>query len=233
MKVPADAALGAAHLHHLLTWFSPAFPIGAFSYSHGLEWAIGAGEVGSAEALEAWLGDLLRHGAPWTDAVLAAEAYRAAGPRDAERLLTAADLALALSPTKERHLETTAQGGAFARTVSTTLPSPATERLLARGGPIALPVAIGAAARDAGLPLDKTLQAMAHAFCANLVSAAVRLVPLGQTEGVRVLHALAPLCAEQAERAEAASLDDLGSSAFLADIASCHHETQTTRLFRS
>lgn len=227
----SEASLEAARLHTLLTWFSPAFPIGAYTYSHGLEYAVEAGDVRGEADLIAWVEDVLRYGSGWSDAVLTAASHRA----DAEALIEIAALAAALSPTRERHLEATAQGRAFAEAVLKLddTQDDVLAALVARRMPLALPVVVGAAAARCGLGLRETLDASLHAFTANLVSAGVRLVPLGQTAGLRALKRLAPVCIALATRAEASTIDDLGGSAFLADVASCKHETQHTRLFRS
>ncbi len=230
MSANPDAA---AHLHCLLTWFSPAFPVGAYTYSHGLEWAVETRAIASGADLRAWIADVLHHGSGWNDAVLLAAAYRESAPLDEAGLFDVAALAAALSPTRERHLEATAQGRAFARAIIDTAPCEPVAALAGAKVDLALPVVIGAASAGHGLPLPETLNAALHASCANLVSAGVRLVPLGQTDGLRALQSLAEVCAGLAARAAVSTLDDLSGSAFLADIASCHHETQHTRLFRS
>ena len=86
---------------------------------------------------------------------------------------------------------------------------------------------------DTAFRSKPALNAYLHAVTANLISAGVRLIPLGQTEGQRVLAALEPVAAATAQRALATSLDDVGGAAFRADIASMQHETQYTRLFRT
>ena len=95
------------------------------------------------------------------------------------------------------------------------------------------PVAVGYAAGREQLPLDLTLRMYLQAFASNLVTAGLRLIPLGQTEGHRLIRALAPDFAELAEQAMGGSLDDLTSTAFLSDIASMKHETQYSRIFRT
>lgn len=217
IPMPTDPALLT-----LTQWLSPAYPVGAFSYSHGLEWVVEAGDVADARSFDGWLTDILRHGAGRTDAILLAEAYRAT---TSDMLREIDDLARALAPSRERLAETTLQGAAFAQTTGDIWPLPV--------GEATYPVAVGAAARALDLPLAQTLTLFLHAFAANLTSAAIRLVPLGQTEGQAVLAATAPLCADIAEAAQDSTLDDLGSSCFMADIASMKHETQYSRLFRS
>lgn len=212
----------AAHLHKLNAWFSPSYPVGAFSYSHGLEAVVSAGDVACAEDLYQWLSDCLWFGAGRNDAILLAQAYRA---EDRPALSELADLALALAPSAERHLETSAQGAAFAKV---------TENIW--GGDLAglpYPVAVGAAARAEGIPLDLTLPLYLHAFAANIIAAGVRFVPLGQTEGQQVLARLFPVFDAIAAEAAEATLDDLGGAAFRADLASMQHETLRTRIFRS
>ena len=205
----------------LAQWLSPAYPVGAFSYSHGLEWAIEAGNVHDAASFRNWLADILQHGSGRNDAILLACAYRA----DQADLPELDDLARAFAPSKERLLETGAQGAAFCRTTAAIWGDEMAE--------LTYPVAVGYAARVHGFPLRQTGAMYLHAFASNLTSAAIRLVPLGQTEGQAVLTALTPLCETIAAETEDLTTDDLGGATFLADIASMKHETQYTRLFRS
>ena len=194
----------------LASWLSPAYPVGAFAYSHGLEQAAEAGLLPDAPALKAWLTAILRQGAGRSDAVLLAAAWR--DPDDP----APAELAAALQPSAERALEATAQGAAFAMT---------TKAVRGHSGE--------AAARREGLPLEETAAAFLHAFVSNLVSAAIRLSVLGQTEGQAVIAALAPICEAVAVEALAADPDDLGGACLAVDLSCMFHETQTTRLFRS
>ena len=222
-----------AALARLMTWLSPAFPVGGFSYSHGLEWVVEAGKVSTADALGCWIEDILVHGAGRTDAIFLAEAWRAAAADDARLLGEAAELAAAFAPSAERRLETLAQGAAFLRAVQAVWPHPALDRLAATTTETAYPIAVGVAAAAHALPLIPTAQAFAQAFAANLVSAGVRLIPLGQTDGLRIIARLEPLIPRLVAGALAAGLEDVGGAAIMADIASMRHETQYTRLFRS
>lgn len=209
------------HLLRLMTWLSPAFPVGAFGYSHGLETAIREGWVTDGETLEAWIAGLLEHGGGWSDAVLLKAAWAAPDDRALEEI---ADLARALAVSLERRRETLAQGEAFLTAVSAWGKPPLS-------GAVAYPVALGAVAAINGLPLEPLLVAWLHAFGANLVSVAVRAVPIGQTAGVNVIARLEPVILAAARRAAASSLDDLGSAAIQSDIAAMRHETLVGRLF--
>jgi urease accessory protein len=221
-------------LYRLMTWLSPAFPVGAFSYSHGLEWLIEQGAVRNEADLQGWTHDLLTSGSARNDAIVFVHAYRAAVRQDDAALREIAELAGALSASAERHLEATAQGEAFAETLLATWTAPSlaglrrTEDLR-----LAYPVAVAAATADHGIPLGSALLAYLHAFTANVVSAGLRLIPLGQTAGQRIIAALAPVIAQLAGGAEALTLDDLGAALLVGELASMHHETQYTRLFRS
>ena len=218
----------------LLVWLSPAFPVGGFAYSHGLEWAHEAGDVVDRDSLERWLSDLLACGAARNDAILFACAHRAAALDDREMLAGVAELALALAGTAERRLETATQGEAFVAAAGAAWPCAALDRL--RGvapGPVGYPVAVGVTTAGHGIALVESLEAFGLGFVQNLVSAAVRLGVVGQTDGQRVIAALLPAVRELAAFAETASLDDLGGCAFRSDLASLQHETQYTRLFRS
>jgi urease accessory protein len=224
----------ASSVPRLLTWFSPAFPIGAFAFSHGLEWAVEAGDVHDGESLRAWLAALIDLGSGWTDAVLCAEAHRAAEAGSGRRLAAVNELAIALQPSRERRLEATMQGDAFVRSVQAAWPNPGLDLLAAAArSPHALTVAAGAATAGAGVSREEALVAFLTCFCQNLVSAAVRLAPIGQTDGLAVMAALEPVVAAAARRAARSRLRDIGGLALRSDIASMRHETQTTRLFRS
>jgi urease accessory protein len=230
----AAGNLNAAALYRLMAWLSPAYPIGAFSYSSGIEWAVEAGDITDAAMLERWLAVMIADGGGFCDGVFFAHAHRAAAERDDKALRALAELAAAFAPSRERHLETTAQGCAFLDATRAAWPTPALDRLLAVwDGAVALPVAVAVASAGHGIALAPALQAYLHALTANLVSAGVRLVPLGQTDGQRVLAALEPVVAATAARALTTPLDEVGGAAFRADLASMRHETQHTRLFRS
>ena len=226
----------------LLTLFSPAFPIGSFAWSHGLEAAIaedrlaidrvadsGISRAGSAEAVAAWIETLLDRGSGWNDGVLLVEAFGAADGRDQPRFDDVAELAEALAGSAERRAETLALGTAFADAATPWVG----RETNAAYPPLAYPVAVGRLAAEAGLPLADILAAFAHGFAASLVSAAVRLVPLAQSDAVAILHRLEPAIARFADRAARTTLDDLGSAALGSDIAAMRHETLATRLFRS
>jgi len=226
--------LNAAALYRLMAWLSPAYPIGAFSYSSGIEWAVEAGDITDAAMLERWLAVMIADGGGFCDGVFFTHAHRAAAERDDKALRAVAELAAAFAPSRERHLETTAQGCAFLDATRAAWPTPALDWLLAVwDGAVALPVAVAVASAGHEIALAPVLQAYLHALTANLVSAGVRLVPLGQTDGQRVLAALEPVVAATAARALATALDEVGGAAFRADLASMRHETQHTRLFRS
>ena len=214
----------------LLVWLSPSFPVGAFAYSHGLEWAVEAGDLYDAASCQAWMADILEYGSGRTDAILLAHAFRAVIELDDGKLGEVAELAIALQPSAERHLEASAQGNAFmtaARAASLEFLSSSYQ------GDVAYPIAVGVAAAGFAMPLHAVLDAFLLGFVANLVSSAVRLGPIGQTDGQRIIASLVPLVRRIATEAMTASLDDLGSSAFRSDLASLRHETQYTRLFRS
>jgi urease accessory protein len=221
-------------LTKLMAWLSPSFPTGAYAYSHGLEGAIADGTVCDAATLKDWLADVMGHGAGRSDAILFAHAYRAAAANDAATVASITELAAAYQPSRERHLESTAQGAAFAAAVGSAWPEPRLAALApAMASPLAYPVAVAVAAAAHDVPLALALPATLSAFVANIVSAGVRAIPIGQTEGQRIIAALAPLVAAIAAEAASAELDELGGAAWRADIASMNHETLYTRLFRS
>jgi urease accessory protein len=222
----------SAHLP-LMVWLSPSFPVGAFAYSHGLEWGFEAGDLTDAATLRDWLDALISHGSLRNDLILFACAHHAA-QADGEALPEIAELALALANSAERRLETVTQGNAFVSALRAAWPCDAIERLRALWpGDVAYPVAVGVASAGHGLPLRLSLEAYGLAFVANLVSASVRLGIVGQTDGQRITAGLASGLLAAADAAEAATLDDLGGCCFRSDIAALRHETQYSRLFRS
>jgi urease accessory protein len=231
-----DRVAGCEHQFpaQLLLWFSPAFPVGGFAFSHGLEWAAEQGWVKDRVTLEAWLVDLVMLGSIANDLVLLGTAWRAVTAGDDAALREAAELAVALQPSAERHLEAVTQGGAFVAQIEASWSCDAVARLKEiRGSEIAYCTAVAVAAAGHGLGLGAVLTAYGLAFVSNLVSAAVRLGVVGQTDGQRVLAALVPTIEAVVRRASTATLDDLGSACWRSDLASLQHETQYTRLFRS
>lgn len=231
VALPADD--GAA-LYRLMTWLSPAFPVGAFSYSSGIEWAVEAGDIVDAPSLQDWLSAMLSDGAGFCDGVFLAHVHRAAEQGADAALRELNELASAFVPSKERQLETTTQGKAFIEIARKAWAHDGLERLIAVcDSPIVYPVAVGLVSTAHGVPLAATMHGFFHAVVSNWISAGARLVPLGQTDSQRVLAALEPVVVATGHRALAASLDDLGGATFRADIAGMRHETQYTRLFRS
>ena len=202
-------------LLRLMTMLSPAFPTGAFSYSHGLEWAVHADLVQDRSDLACWLLDLLRCGSLWNDAVLVAAAWRGEAVED---------LAEAMAGSAERHLETMQQGAAFIAAAQAWAPgyhrSP-------------YPVAVGKTASRLAIPLEWTIAAYLSAFITNLVSSAQRLAPIGQSDGVAILHGFEEPILATAARAAISTIDDLGSATIMSEIASMRHETQPSRIFRT
>ena len=224
----------AAALYRLMTWLSPSFPVGAFSYSSGIEWAVEAGDIADAASLRGWLAAMLADGPGFCDGVFLAQTHRAASSGNDAGLGEIVELAAAFAPSRERHLETSAQGRAFVEIARAAWNCAALDRLIACcGGAMVYPVAVGLVSAAHAIPLAATLHAFLHALTSNWISAGARLVPLGQTDSQRVLAQLERIVAATASRALEASLDDLGSATFRADLASMRHETQYTRLFRS
>ncbi len=208
-------------LLRLLAWLSPAFPTGGYAYSHGLEWAVECGDISDGDTLRAWLADVLMHGSGRNDAILLRHAHRPGSD-----LAALNDLAAAIAPSRERRSETLDQGTAFIAAAAAWNPPQLPDR-------VAYPIAVGAIAARHGIAEDSVTAGYLQAFASNLISAAVRLVPLGQSTGLRVLAALEPAILQVAAESRTATLDDLGGCAFRADLAAMRHETQYTRLFRS
>ena len=239
-KLPPSAVSGgmleseATALYRLMTWLSPAFPVGAFSYSSGIEWAVEAGDITDAASLRGWLAAMLADGSGFCDGVFLAQVHRAASSNDDRGLHEIAELAAAFVPSRERQLETSAQGRAFVEIVRAAWNCDGLDQMISCCDcAIVYPVAVGLVTSAHAIPLPPAMHAFLHALTSNWISAGARLIPLGQTDSQRVLASLEPVAAATAKRALEASLDDLGSATFRADLASMRHETQYTRLFRS
>jgi urease accessory protein len=234
MAAAAGEPLSRDSLYRLVTWLSPAYPIGAFSYSSGIEWAVEAGDITDTETLRHWLESMLADGAGMSDGIFFTCSHRAVTEDDDIALVEIAELAAAFVPTRERHLETTNLGRAFVDVTRAAWPCPALAKLQELwAGPVAYPIAIGVACAGNAIPLASAAHAFLTALTANWVSAGVRLIPLGHTDSQRLLRSLEPAVLRTTQCALTAGLDDLGSATFRADIASARHEAQYTRLFRS
>lgn len=202
-------------IQRLFAWLSPAYPVGSFAYSHGVEQAIADGWLTSPADVERWIADLLTYGAGRNDAIILAHAWRGED---------VADLATALAGSAERLRETLEQGASFARVataVDGALPA------------APYPVIVGQAAARAGVPLAETLAIFLQAFASNLITACVKSVPIGPTDGQRVLSALMPVIRDIARDAETATLDDIGGCAFRSDLCAMRHETLEPRIYRT
>ena len=226
-------SLGAIGLYRMMAWLSPGFPVGAFSYSHGLEAAAEAGAVTDRVSLQGWVGAIMAQGSGRVDADILREAHRAARVDDIEALRAVNRCGLAYRATAELALETAAQGRAFLATCQAAWPAPMLDQCAAIDDEICYPAAVGAAAACAGVPVAAALTAYLQAMAANLMSAGLRLGIVGQTDGQRILAALEPLVLAAAATAAARGPAEFGAVAFAVDLASMAHETQYTRLYRS
>lgn len=221
--------VGYAKACHI--WLSPAFPVGSFAFSHGLEWAVESGRVSDRISLQAWLRDLLDHGGIATDTCLMVLSYEADHPTR----VGLNELALALAPSAERYLETNEQGRAFLLAVQSAWPATELQELAVQiqGGDLAYPVAVGTACKAHACDRDTVTFLFATAALQNLTSAALRLSIVGQSETQLILAALYPNVLALVDRLRTATLADLASAAWMSDICAMRHETQYSRLFRS
>jgi urease accessory protein len=219
------------------SWLSPAFPTGSYSYSHGIEWAVEAGHIHDRKGLVDWLEADLCYGSGRNEAIFFIEAWRSVMDEDREKLLQIAELAVAFRSTSEFALETSQQATACLATLRRVWPDPLMESLSEllselRVSPT-LSVVLGVRTASQGIPATLALSAFLQSYLANLVTAGVRLVPLGQTDGQLAIAELEPAVLAVAAHAQETTVQDLGSAAFGVDLASASHETQYTRLFRS
>ena len=219
-------------LYRLMTWLSPSYPVGAYAFSHGLEYAVESGAIMDRESAYGWIRALVLEGGGRADLVFLKEAWQSWG--DPGRMAELSRYAVAYQATSELRTESLAQGRAFADVTSDAWPHcKLIEVLTAIGSDTAYPVVVGAVAGIHDIERDSAMTAYGHAFAANLVSAALRLVPLGQTEGQACLLQLIPELTQTAEHSVALADDELWVSGWGSAIASMQHETLYTRLFRS
>ena len=224
-------------LLRLQSWLSPAFPTGSYSYSHGLERAVELGYVNDLASLLEWLKADLRYGSVRNEVIFFSEAWNSASSLEPAKLFEVAEVAAAYRGTAEFALESSQQAAASLTVLRRVWPDPVldwlSETLSEREIPPALAVVLGARLAREGIPLKFALPAFLQSFVANLVTAAVRLIPLGQTAGQLAVAGLESEVLKASARAEEDTLADLGSAAFVVDLVSMAHETQYTRLFRS
>ena len=236
--VPTATALTLPALLRLQSWMSPAFPTGAYTFSHGLESAIFDGAVFDAEGVRDWIGAVIEHGSGRNDAIVTAASHAAVTEAREEEIPAINALSLALSAGAERRRESVLLGASF-REAAAPWFGPGAETggdrdpLSSLSGDCALPVAVGALSARAALPLRPVLASSLQSTAANLAWIAARLVPLGQRETLATIAALEAPLARLAETAAESTLDDLGGCAVRADIDSLRHERQRSRVCRS
>jgi len=202
-----------------MQWLSPAFPIGGFAYSHGLEWAINKGYVSNREELQKWISDLLEYGSLKNDAILIKLVLQGSDPKEIN------ELAMALCPASERLSETQLQGGAFCKIMR--------EVWSLEIDDLTLPIALALAAKNESIDQNLVVPAYLHSFCSNLISVAMRLIPIGQTDGQKTLRELSPLISDSVRAVAKSNKDDLGSACFLSDVSAMQHEYLQPRVFKT
>lgn len=214
MYTPTDSKLIT-----VMQWLSPAFPIGGFAYSHGLEWAINKGYVSNREELQKWISDLLEYGSLKNDAILIKLVLQGSDPKEIN------ELAMALCPASERLSETQLQGGAFCKIMR--------EVWSLEIDDLTLPIALALAAKNESIDQNLVVPAYLHSFCSNLISVAMRLIPIGQTDGQKTLRELSPLISDSVRAVAKSDKDDLGSACFLSDVSAMQHEYLQPRVFKT
>ena len=218
LKVPMHITTDSKLLN-VMQWLSPAFPIGGFAYSHGLEWAINKGHVGNREELQKWISDLLEYGSLKNDAILIKLVLQGSDPKEIN------ELAMALCPASERLSETQLQGGAFCKIMREVWSLEIDE--------LTLPIALALAAKNESIDQNLVVPAYLHSFCSNLISVAMRLIPIGQKDGQKTLRELSPLISDSVRAVAKSNKDDLGSACFLSDVSAMQHEYLQPRVFKT
>ena len=207
--------------HKVMAWLSPSFPVGAFAYSHGLEFEISVGNISRSDDLYNWLSDILQYGSVWNDLILFCEAYKA----KENTLNHLSETAKAFAQSKERYNETIEMGKAFSKIISSINRSDFQ--------PMPLPIIVGYISKLERISLEYILPLYAHSFMSNLINASTRLIPLGQTEAQKLLFDLFPLIDQVSIQAMKSNIYDMKNKCVLADLASMKHETLKVRLFKS
>lgn len=220
-------------LYTLQTWLSPSFPVGAYTYSHGLENAFETGLVTNVEEAVDWIGDIVSRGNGFADAVFLREALNAVIAKDEKRLAHVSEYATAFCGTQELRLESEQQGAAFVDTVQAIDRNPGLDLLAKSPAPYPYAVALGAAAGGIGIAPAAAITAYLHALVGNLSSALVRIIPLGQTDGQRIITRLKPVVETSAATALETTIEEVSTATLMVDLSSMQHELQYTRLFRS
>ena len=218
LKVPMYSPTDSK-LITVMQWLSPAFPIGGFAYSHGLEWAIDKGHVSNREELKKWISDLLEYGSLKNDAILIKLVLQGSDPKEIN------ELAMALCPASERLSETQLQGGAFCKIMREVWSLEIDE--------LTLPIALALAAKNESIDQNLVVPAYLHSFCSNLISVAMRLIPIGQTDGQKILRELSPLISDSVRSVAKSDKDDFGSACFLSDVSAMQHEYLQPRVFKT
>ena len=214
MYTPTDSKLIT-----VMQWLSPAFPIGGFAYSHGLEWAINKGYVSNREELQKWVSDLLEYGSLKNDAILIKLVLKGSDPKEIN------EIAIALCQANERLSETQLQGGAFCKIMREVWSVEMDE--------LTLPIALALAAKNESIDQNLVVPAYLHSFCSNLISVAMQLIPIGQTDGQKTLRELSPLISDSVRAVAKSNKDDLGSACFLSDVSAMQHEYLQPRVFKT
>ena len=201
----------------LLSWFSPNFPIGSYNFSHGLESAIDKNFVNNVVSLKDWIVYLINYGSGKTDSILLSHSYQG---KDIN------ELAFALCPSKERWIETKQLGNAFCKNINENWS-------FNIGSNLAYPVAVGKAGAFFNIPLDQLLLAFMQSFVSSLVNVGIKHIPLGQSDGQKILIKLLPIVKELALNYKECEIDDIGTSAFISDLTSMYHETLNNRIYQT
>jgi urease accessory protein len=218
----------------LMSWLSPSFPVGSFSYSHGLEYAAEKGLIHDRITAEQWIATILNKGSGHSDSILFLETHRAVRAGDKERFEKVSELATAMRSTSELAHESKSQALAFQKAISSAWDKPDFEEWMSCLPPdFSYPISVATICALSNIEESYSLMAYLHAFMTNLVSAAVRLIPLGQSDGQKIIASLSQILSENLAIILDFPINNIGSAALRVDWTSMKHETQYTRLFRS
>jgi urease accessory protein len=217
-------------LTRLLQMISPSLPIGGYTYSQGIEWAVESGWISDARNLSEWLGGLMRTNLHYLELPLLKRMLEAWAQSDSARLEQLNDTLLASRETRELRLEETNRARAFCDLLQSLEPEALQFQPILRRSQLAC---FSFACHRWGIDYELGAQGLLMSWLENLVLSAVKIIPLGQTAGQQVIFDLGGKIPAIVASAGTVDDEEIGASSMAAAIASANHETQYTRLFRS
>lgn len=234
----------SSFIYRLLTWFSPSYPIGSFHFSHGIEYAVEWNLIKDAKSLEEWISGIIQFGSGRMDLMMFKLSYDLftapnvrADPNRIKKLNRLITISNALKLSPELWQESTKQGDAALKALLKSHPSDNLHflnlQLKKTDKYPVVPIVFGAACADHRIPLKWALTAYLHSFIFNLITAGVKLIPLGQTAGQNIAASLESVIHKCVNASAKSKINDISGASPMVEWTSVKHENQYTRLFQS